>query len=584
MKILRYIGTLMSAALLLCIASSCGSGTSGSFTGAEDTLGMTTEMPAEPTVYEPVRTYDLIQSIDFPDSDFELFGWDYDENGAYYCSDVVLADGNSFVKRDLSGGSISVDNSLNVILLRAPGLYRFTGVLSDGSIMSIADGNVRVILDGATISCSRDVPLMFMGTGCKVITMAGGSVNHIKNAMASDAAIAFAPDYATTAVYSLGDVTINGSGTLHIKSFSGNGVDSSGTVKIMSGTLSVMSLGEGIIGENVVVRGGDINIDTNGGSGIEALGAEAGLSGFFVAENGSLRVTSAYDSIFARRFAGVTGADTKLNLCSGNGSDSQWYDEIYSRKGIHSKGSIAVTGGSLGVDSLDTSLSSEEETLVAGAAALSLCAKRVAISSPLVAIEGGRTEIKKAENGITARQLTIKGGALKIIAADTGIKIQPLGTSLKCDSAFIIGGGNADVNAYASAVIADGKALISDGELFASGGEDGVSPVVSFSDGIKINGGKVMLTAPTGLVQTPVRQSSQAAVTVSFSSPVNGGYIALKSDDGRVLFSRELSAEAGSILFSSPAIKEDGRYYLEVNGETRKYFDMTGTFQNVAAA
>ena len=44
-------------------------------------------------------------------------------------------------------------------------------------------------------------------------------------------------------------------------------------------------------------------------------------------------------------------------------------------------------------------------TLVAGAAALSLCAKRVAISSPLVAIEGGRTEIKKAENGITARQL-----------------------------------------------------------------------------------------------------------------------------------------------------------------------------------
>ena len=108
--------------------------------------------------------------------------------------------------------------------------------------------------------------------------------------------------------------------------------------------------------------------------------------------------------------------------------------------------------------------------------------------------------------------------------------------------------------------------------------------MVSFSDGIKINGGKVMLTAPTGLVQTPVRQSSQAAVTVSFSSPVNGGYIALKSDDGRVLFSRELSAEAGSILFSSPAIKEDGRYYLEVNGETRKYFDMTGTFQNVAAA
>ena len=71
---------------------------------------------------------------------------------------------------------------------------------------------------------------------------------------------------------------------------------------------------------------------------------------------------------------------------------------------------------------------------------------------------------------------------------------------------------------------------------------------------------------------------------MSFSSPVNSGYIALKSDDGRVLFSRELSAEAGSILFSSPAIKEAGRYYLEVNGETRKYFDMTGTFQNVAAA
>ena len=55
MKILRYIGTLMSAALLLCIASSCGSGTSGSFTGAEDTLGMTTEMPAEPTVQGGLR-------------------------------------------------------------------------------------------------------------------------------------------------------------------------------------------------------------------------------------------------------------------------------------------------------------------------------------------------------------------------------------------------------------------------------------------------------------------------------------------------------------------------------------------------
>ena len=85
------------------------------------------------------------------------------------------------------------------------------------------------------------------------------------------------------------------------------------------------------------------------------------------------------------------------------------------------------------------------------------------------------------------------------------------------------------------------------GDLFVSGGEDGFSPAVKAEGGLKINGGKVMMTAPSGAIQTPAEQSEQPAAVVSFRKGVDAGSALALTGESEVLFSRELSADAGSV-------------------------------------
>lgn len=581
MKFFRCVCSLASAAVMFC-AAACGS-TDNLYDAPGDSVGMTTVMETEPEKCDASETREMLAETRFPDSEFELFGWDYDENGAYYCSDVMLSDGKTAVLRDLSGGGIYIDNVRNVISLAMPGLYRFTGALTDGRIISVAEGNVRVILQHAVVNCSSGAPLVFLGGGQKVITAAKDSTNVLGSSLRPDPYEQPFPEYLGSAVYSQGSVTFNGAGKLDIISSGSRGIESAGTVKMMSGSITVVSQGDGITGKNVVVRGGDVVVDTKGGCGIKAPGISDD-SGCFAAEGGSLRVTSAFDSVYAERFVCVTGSSAKLNLCSGSGSDSHWYDEIFSRKGIRSDGNVAITGGSVNADCLDVALYSEGEILVSGDTALSLCAKRTAVKCGFLALESGRMEIKKSSCGIEAEQVAVDGGALKIISSGDGMSLAADKARSGRECALFVQGGSADVGAYAAGLNVKGKALIEGGDLFVSGGEDGFSPAVKAEGGLKIDGGKVMMTAPSGAIQTPAEQSEQPAAVVSFRKGVDAGSALALTGESEVLFSRELSADAGSVLFSDPGIKTGGEYAVEVNGARTGSFVQESTFVSVGVA
>ena len=51
-----------------------------------------------------------------------------------------------------------------------------------------------------------------------------------------------------------------------------------------------------------------------------------------------------------------------------------------------------------------------------------------------------------------------------------------------------------------------------------------------------------------------------------------------------MLFSRELSADAGSVFFSGPGIKTGGEYAVEVNGARAGSFVQESAFVSVGVA
>lgn len=582
MKPIKIAGAMLTAALMLIVSASCGEyNKSESFNGAGDRVGLTTDMYLEPVVSSAAEAKRLNESVAFYDSEFELADWKKNENGEGGYSDISMSDGKSDVVRDLSDNGIVIDNAVNEIIINAPGLYRLRGILPAGRIVCRADGDVRIIFDNVSVSCGIGAPLVFGGSGTKVLTLAKGSVNILKNNMLS---AADAPSEVGSVIYSESALTVNGGGLLEAGG-NADGIVCDDELKINSGTVFVSAKGDASAAKNVAVSGGDVILDSKSGNGMRARSAGADYTdgGNILITGGTVRVTSAYDSVYADRFVKISGDDTRVSVCSGSGSGSMWYDEIYSRKGIRSGGCIAVTGGSLGADSLDNAIDAEAELYIGGSAAVALCSKKSAVKAALAEIGGGRTEIRRAGVGIAAAQVNMTGGAVKINSYGNGLSLITADQQLTgYDCAFILTGGSVDIDADAVGINAYGKILITGGTLCCGGSCDAAAPAVYASEGFKINGGRVMLSASQGMIQTPVTQSAQNSVVLSFRDELpRGALVALKK--GRAtLFSREIMGCCGSMLFSCPAFETGESFTAEINGTLSESFTIDGRFDEIS--
>lgn len=582
MRLAKLTTAFIFVFAIFALSAACGkTAPSSEYEGAGDRIGMTADMEIAPSYSAAEKAETLARKATFPDIPYENDQWQNYVNGSGNYTYVILGDYCSYVVGE-AGENVIIDNSQNVITIAQPGYYRFVGTLSCGSIVAEADGNVRIILDGVRLTGKDGAPIRFYNKGQKVVTFAEEKEN-IVSAPASVPDSNQNRENPSCAIYSESELTLNGKGTGEINGKKERAIVCRSTLKIKTVELEIRSKIDAVTAMNVVIKNTSLVIDSTAGSAI--IAERYGFltkEGYVVISDSDVRAVSAFDAISATDLVYVTGSDSFLSICSGNGSSSILYDEIYSRKGIVSDGCVCIEEGGVYIDSLDDSIKCSGETLLSGGF-LTASTKKTAVNSVLTEIKGGRTEIARSSVGIKGCRLSLSDGSVKIISNENGINLSAInGNDSVC--ALVMKGGYVDVSTCGTCIKTDGKILVSGGSLWCDSSPAPSEPAVIANEGFRTDGGRIMIIAGLGMIQTPVKQSMQDSVTISFKRGISShSTVSLKYDDV-VLFSREVVNKVGSLFFTCPNFSRDYDCSLAINGSVVKKFRLSQTFTEKGVA
>ena len=582
MRLAKLTTAFIFVFAIFALSAACGkTAPSSEYEGAGDRIGMTADMEIAPSYSAAEKAETLARKAAFPDIPYENDQWQNYVNGSGNYTYVILGDYCSYVVGE-AGENVIIDNSQNVITIAQPGYYRFVGTLSCGSIVAEADGNVRIILDGVRLTGKDGAPIRFYNKGQKVVTFAEEKEN-IVSAPASVSDSNQNRENPSCAIYSESELTLNGKGTGEINGKKERAIVCRSTLKIKTVELEIRSKTDAVTAMNVVIKNTSLVIDSTAGSAI--IAERYGFltkEGYVVISDSDVRAVSAFDAISATDLVYVTGSDSFLSICSGNGSSSVLYDEIYSRKGIVSDGCVCIEEGGVYIDSLDDSIKCSGETLLSGGF-LTASTKKTAVNSVLTEIKGGRTEIARSSVGIKGCRLSLSDGSVKITSNENGINLSAInGNDSVC--ALVMKGAYVDVSTCGTCIKTDGKILVSGGSLWCDSSQAPSEPAVIANEGFRTDGGRIMIIAGLGMIQTPVKQSMQDSVTISFKRGISShSTVSLKYDDV-VLFSREVVNKVGSLFFTCPNFSRDYDCSLAINGSVVKKFRLSQTFTEKGVA
>ncbi|MDN6486611.1 MAG: carbohydrate-binding domain-containing protein, partial [Ancrocorticia sp.] len=128
------------------------------------------------------------------------------------------------------------------------GTYILSGSTT-GQVTVNTDGNVRIILNGATIESSDGAAIQVDNAELTVLELADGTTNTVSDASTrSDEEI-------DGAIYSSDDLIITGTGTLDVTANFADGIVGKDYLTIESGTINLNSADDGIRGKDSLVIG-----------------------------------------------------------------------------------------------------------------------------------------------------------------------------------------------------------------------------------------------------------------------------------------------------------------------------------------
>jgi len=224
----------------------------------------------------------------------------------------------------LSGNRITIDGEGaivegNKVSITAAGTNYISGASSNAQIRVYTkdNGTVKLVLNGADITCSASAPIYVINAEKTVITLADGTENFITDGPSYIFENA-ASDEPNAAIFSNDDLTINGNGSLTVNANYNDGIKSDDDLRITGGVITINAADDGIVGrDSLTINGGDITINA-GGDGMKASNNEDATEGYIVIEGGTLNITANMDGIQAE--TSVTISEGDITISSGGGS------------------------------------------------------------------------------------------------------------------------------------------------------------------------------------------------------------------------------------------------------------------------
>lgn len=179
----------------------------------------------------------------------------------------------------------------------------------------------------------------------------------------------------------------------------------------------------------------------------------------------------------------------------------------------------------------------------------------------ITTITNSTVKINSCYEGLEGEQVILKGDAnnIQIDSEDDGINAA---SDYYSDLKIQIEGGYVYVNADGDGLDSNGYLNITGGTVVVDGPSDGGNSALDTETGIYLDGGTVLASGSSGMLETPSSQSTQYCLVYSGSSLNSGTVISLKDSSGNTLLSHTLVKTAQAFTISSPDIGKGSSYTL----------------------
>ena len=502
-------------------------------------------------------------SFDY-ESDYEMYGGkkvvytEYDQYTERNYKNAVHITGSKDKVKSTGG---DVNSAKGTVYISAGGRYILTGEFSNIVIRSADDRPVMLSLNNAHIETAKEPPIYAYKASKLVLASEAGTENYI-----IDKRKKYSYQDANAAVYSVADITLNGEGTIHVEGNYQDGIKSERITKITSGYWDIISKDDGISSEEIYMRDGKVNVNSDG----DAVKASAkNNDGIVVLKGGELISRGLKDGVYST--GDIYVCDANLDIFTGQGAENsskRLTADAPSMKGLKADASICFLGGNIHLDTDDDAIHAAEGIEIDNGT-FSLSSGDDAIhSDDYVKINGGTILINTCYEGIEGADIEINDGDIDIFAFDEGINVSggsgemmpppppdgmggpggappnmppemPRSNVADDDSlvtTFHMNGGDVYIESDGDGVDINGSGEMTGGRIVAFAKVDGPENALDFDDIFRMDGGTFAGAGNPTMVQFPSEKSKQNNLMIYPDKRYpNGGNIEIRDSLGNVV-------------------------------------------------
>ncbi|MBQ8301489.1 MAG: carbohydrate-binding domain-containing protein, partial [Clostridia bacterium] len=332
---------------------------------------------------------------------------------------------------EVAGDGVSVED--NVITVSAGGDFEITGTLDDGQIVVDTEDEVKLRLSGMKLTNKNGSAIYVKNADKAHITI----TENTENILADGETYTSGDENEKACITSRDNLEIKGKGTLIVEGNYNHGIDSSDSVEIGNGNITITAKKDAIhVNDTLAINGGNLTV-TAESDGLQA-DEIVDITG------GTINVTTMGEVPASTNtgFGGMNFGKTMQNPSQLTAEERQemrdefekQFEEIQNAeieednsddvtsKGIKADWMLDISGGEITVNSTDHAIHCASDINIKGGK-LNLASevKKGISAHGNIVIDDGKIDITKATEGIETKQImTINGGDINVIASDDG--------------------------------------------------------------------------------------------------------------------------------------------------------------------
>lgn len=435
------------------------------------------------------------------------FKTEYEENCAY-----IKLNGSS-----ASCESNAVEINGSIITIKDEGTYVVSGTLDNGMIIVDSEDTdkTQIVLNGTKIH-NESGAAIYVKQSDKVFLTLNESTENILSSGTTFTSMD--EEEIDGVIYSKDDLTLNGKGSLSIKSPGGHGIVSKDDLIITGGKYMIEVANHGLSANDML---GIVDSNFTITSGEDSVHCDMNI----YIENGDFEIIAKDDAIHADETLLVSGG--KINITS-------------SYEGLEAL-DIKVTGGNIRIVADDDGLNAAGGADSSGFGGM---------GNDQFGGPGGRPG----------------GGPGGRPGGQGGFG----GMGGSSDGSIIISGGELSINASGDGIDANGTLEITGGSVTVCGPTQGDTATLDFDVSGIITGGTFIGTGARNMAQT-FSESKQGVIAVSVGNQEAGTLITLTDSSGNVIISHKPEQPFAIVILSSPEIKKGETYKITVGDASGEF-------------